>query len=163
MYTTTRHCTAGSRDWTRILIPGFLKIKSRDFSGFWYSTEDDVYKEFIFKEFCFKFLHCRPWPQLLPEGISMHGVQTKNSPLLLHCNFDLANSLYGISKTISSRRSAEVSKSSKRNPLRYPCRERLKERIFMHFHCIFWKRTFFEGVPVWEVWEVLVPNVYLGV
>ena len=25
---------AGSRDWTEIPIPGFLKIKSRDFSGF---------------------------------------------------------------------------------------------------------------------------------
>ena len=24
----------GSRDWTEIPIPGFLKIKSRDFSGF---------------------------------------------------------------------------------------------------------------------------------
>ena len=43
-------------------------------------------------------------------------------PRIPHCNFDLANSLYGnccISKTISARRSAEVSKSSQRNPLRY--------------------------------------------
>ena len=44
-------------------------------------------------------------------------------PRIPHCNFDLANSLYGnccISKTISARRSAEVSKSSQRNPLRFP-------------------------------------------
>ena len=43
-------------------------------------------------------------------------------PRIPHCNFDLANSLYGnccISKTISARRSAEVSKSSQRNPLRF--------------------------------------------
>ena len=31
------------------------------------------------------------------------------------------------------------------------------------FRRIFWKRTFFEGVPVWELWEVFPPNVYLGV
>ena len=36
----------GSRDWTSIPIPGLLKIQSRDFSGFWYSTEDNVYKDF---------------------------------------------------------------------------------------------------------------------
>ena len=47
-----RQCPAGSRkipgsrDWTSIPIPGFLKIQSRDFSGFGYSTEDDVYKDF---------------------------------------------------------------------------------------------------------------------
>ena len=43
---TDQQCPAGSRDLTRIPIWGFLKIKSRDFSGFWYSTEDDVYKDF---------------------------------------------------------------------------------------------------------------------
>ena len=26
---------AGSQDWTEIPIPGFLKIKSRDFFGIW--------------------------------------------------------------------------------------------------------------------------------
>ena len=68
----------GSRDWTWIPIPGFLKIKSRDFSGFWYSTEDDVYKDFYLFQTasgsflysqnlskCFDFLLYRPW-QIFP-------------------------------------------------------------------------------------------------
>ena len=54
-----------SRDPGIGLESRFYFQKSRDFSEFWYSTEDDVYKEFIYKEFCFKFLHCRPW-QILP-------------------------------------------------------------------------------------------------
>ena len=33
------------RDWTQIPIPGFLKIKYRYFSGFWYSTQDNVFKD----------------------------------------------------------------------------------------------------------------------
>ena len=36
----------GSRDWPPIPIPGFLKIKSRDFLGFLYSTQDNVCKDF---------------------------------------------------------------------------------------------------------------------
>ena len=32
------------RDWTQIPIPGFLKIKYRYFSGFLYSTQDNVFK-----------------------------------------------------------------------------------------------------------------------
>ena len=49
---SVEQCPAGSRkipgswDWTSIPIPGLLKIQSRDFSGFWYSTEDNVYKDF---------------------------------------------------------------------------------------------------------------------
>ena len=38
--------------------------------------------------------------------------------------------------------------------------ERLKKYSFILFHHFFWKRTFFEGVPVLAF---LVPKVYLGV
>ena len=33
------------RDLTQIPIPGFLKIKYRDFSVFLYSTQDNVFKD----------------------------------------------------------------------------------------------------------------------
>ena len=37
----------GSRDWTEIPIPGFLKIKSRDFSGFGKAQKTMFSKTFI--------------------------------------------------------------------------------------------------------------------
>ena len=61
----------GSRDWPPIPIPGFLKIKSRDFSGFLYSTQDNVCKDFYWFSdkfggtprtfLCLKCFLCRPW------------------------------------------------------------------------------------------------------
>ena len=41
--------------------------------------------------------------------------------------------------------------------------KRLKEYSFTLFHHVFWKRTIFEGVPVWDFWDSLVPKVHLGV
>ena len=37
----------GSRDWTEIPIPGFLKIESRDFSGFCKAQKKMFSKTFI--------------------------------------------------------------------------------------------------------------------
>ena len=37
----------GSRDWAQIPIPGFWKIKSRDFSGFIISNKTMILKTFI--------------------------------------------------------------------------------------------------------------------
>ena len=41
--------------------------------------------------------------------------------------------------------------------------KRLEEYSFTLFHHVFWKRTIFEGVPVLEFLELLVPKVHLGV
>ena len=41
--------------------------------------------------------------------------------------------------------------------------KRLKEYSFTLFHHVFWKRTIFQGVPVLELLELLVPKVHLGV
>ena len=35
--------------------------------------------------------------------------------------------------------------------------------VVVVFSSHFLKENLFEGVPVWEVWEVFAPNVYLGV
>ena len=87
----------------------------------------------------------------------MRGVQTQN----LQCEFWFGNFFYGkccSSKTISARRSADGYKSPQRDALRFIfCRRR--RRLFVAFS----ERAFFEGVPVWEVWEVLVQKLYLGV
>ena len=39
---------------------------------------------------------------------------------------------------------------------------RLKEYSFTLFHQVFWKRTFFEGVPVLDFLAFLVPKVHWG-
>ena len=41
--------------------------------------------------------------------------------------------------------------------------KRSKEYSFTLFHHVFWKRAIFEGVPVLEFLELLVPKVHLGV
>ena len=40
--------------------------------------------------------------------------------------------------------------------------QRLKEYSFTPFHHVFWKRTIFEGVPVLDILELMVPKVHWG-
>ena len=66
----------GSRDWTSIPIPGLLKIQSRDFSGFWYSTEDNVYKDFYtFSDSLWVF-----FVQCVQSSLSQNGGADLRSP-----------------------------------------------------------------------------------
>ena len=77
-------------------------------------------------------------------------------PRIPHCNFDLANSLYGnccISKTISARRSAEVSKSSQRNPLRFPFAWKgWKSTLSSSFIAFSEREPFLRGFLCWLFW-----------
>ena len=76
-------------------------------------------------------------------------------------NFDLATFFYGkccSSKTISARRSADKGAINLRNAMLY-----VLSFVVVVFSSHFLKENFFEGVPVWKVWEVLVQKLYLGV
>ena len=78
-------------------------------------------------------------------------------PRIPHCNFDLANSFYGnccISKTISARRSAEVSKSSQRNPLRFPFAWKgWKSTLSSSFIAFSEREPFLRGFLFWIFWS----------
>ena len=78
-------------------------------------------------------------------------------PRIPHCNFDLANSFYGnccISKTISARRSAEVSKSSQRNPLRFPFAWKgWKSTLSSSFIAFSEREPFLRGFLCWIFWS----------